>query len=275
MSTSTPKGRGGPRRPVPQRGRPAAPAEPVRDVHVPDGVRLQKVLASAGVGSRRASEDLISAGRVTVDGIVVRELGVRVDPTHAVIHVDGTRILLDTSLITLALNKPRGYLSTMDDPEGRLSLADLVADRSERLFHVGRLDADSEGLLLLTNDGELAQRLTHPSYEVRKTYVVEVQGRVHPGLGAQLRRGIELEDGLVQVDRFVLVQVTPVASLVELDLHSGHNRVVRRLFDEVGYPVVRLVRTRIGPIRLGDLKPGRTRVLGQTELGTLMSAVGM
>jgi 23S rRNA pseudouridine2605 synthase len=244
-------------------------------VHDPDGVRLQKVLAGAGVGSRRANEELIAAGRVTVDGVVVRELGIRVNPATAVIHVDGQRVLTDTSLVTLALNKPAGYVSTMDDPEGRLSIADLVADRPERLFHVGRLDADSEGLLLLTNDGDLAQHLTHPSYEVVKTYLVEVQGKVHPNLGARLRRGVELEDGLVKLDRYSLVAATPVASLVELDLHSGRNRVVRRLFEEVGYPVQRLVRTRIGPVRLGDLKPGRYRVLGSTELASLMTAVGL
>lgn len=254
--------------------RPAPAAEPV-DVHDPDGVRLQKVLASAGLGSRRACEELIAAGRVTVDGQVVVELGVRVDPKSAVIHLDGMRIQLDGSLITLALNKPVGVVSTMHDPEGRPSLAQFVANREERLFHVGRLDADSEGLILLTNDGDLANRLAHPSHGVPKTYLVEVQGRVREQLGAQLKAGVELEDGTVRVDAFKLVQVESHASLVEIVLHEGRNRVVRRLMDEVGHPVTRLVRTRIGPIRLGDLRPGRTRVLSQTELGTLMSAVGM
>ena len=255
--------------------RPAAPAVPERDVHDPEGIRLQKVLAGAGLGSRRACEDLISEGRVTVDGIVVRELGVRVDPTKAVVHVDGERLQLDTSLITIALNKPKGVVSTMHDPQGRPSLSDLVADRPERLFHVGRLDAESEGLILLTNDGELAQRLAHPSYEVAKTYVAEVEGEVRPARGGVRLRGVELEDGPVQVDRFQILQTTNRASLVEVELHEGRNRVVRRLFDEVGHPVTRLVRTKIGPIRLGDLRPGRTRVLGRVELGTLMSAVGM
>ncbi len=255
--------------------RPAAPAVPERDVHDPEGVRLQKVLAGAGLGSRRACEELIAEGRVTVDGIVVRELGVRVDPTKAVVHVDGERLQLDATLITIALNKPRGVVSTMHDPQGRPSLSELVADRTERLFHVGRLDADSEGLILLTNDGELAQRLAHPSYEVAKTYVAEVEGEVRPSLGGVLLRGVELEDGPVQVDRFQILQTTSRASLVEVELHEGRNRVVRRMFDEVGHPVTRLVRTKIGPVRLGDLRPGRTRVLGRVELGTLMTAVGM
>ena len=255
--------------------RPAAPAVPERDVHDPEGIRLQKVLAGAGLGSRRACEDLISEGRVTGAGSGGRELGVRVDPTKAVVHVDGERLQLDTSLITIALNKPKGVVSTMHDPQGRPSLSDLVADRPERLFHVGRLDAESEGLILLTNDGELAQRLAHPSYEVAKTYVAEVEGEVRPSLGGVLLRGVELEDGPVQVDRFQILQTTNRASLVEVELHEGRNRVVRRMFDEVGHPVTRLVRTKIGPVRLGDLPPGRTRVLGRVELGTLMSAVGM
>ncbi|MBD7916949.1 rRNA pseudouridine synthase [Cellulomonas sp. Sa3CUA2] len=245
------------------------------DVHDPEGVRLQKVLASAGLGSRRACEELIAAGRVSVGGQVVTELGVRVDPLTAVIHVDGMRVQLDSSIITLALNKPVGVVSTMHDPEGRPSLAQYVANREERLFHVGRLDADSEGLLLLTNDGELANRLAHPSHGVPKTYLVEVEGRVREALGQQLKRGIELEDGTVQVDEFKIVQVASHASLVEVVLHEGRNRVVRRVFEEVGHPVARLVRTRIGPIRLGDLRPGRTRVLSKTEVGSLMTAVGM
>lgn len=270
-------GRGGQPRP-PRAGRPTrttrAP-EPQRDVHDPEGVRLQKVLASAGLGSRRACEDLITAGRVTVDGVPVVELGVRVDPAKAAIHVDGMRVQLDTSLVTIALNKPLGVVSTMHDPDGRPSLAEFVKNREERLFHVGRLDAETEGLILLTNDGELANRLAHPSHEVPKTYFAEVEGRVHPSLGKQLQKGIELEDGVVTVDSFRIVDQTQQASLVELVLHEGRNRVVRRIFDEVGFPVTRLVRTQIGPIKLGDLRPGRTRVLGKTELGTLMALVGM
>ncbi|MDM7831107.1 pseudouridine synthase [Cellulomonas edaphi] len=276
-----PAGRGGgpsrsgaPRGGAPRAASPPAP-EPQIDVHDPDGVRLQKVLATAGLGSRRACEELIAAGRVTVDGAAVRELGVRVDPTTAIIHVDGIRVQLDTSIITIALNKPKGVVSTMHDPEGRPTIAQYVANREERLFHVGRLDAETEGLILLTNDGDLANRLSHPSHGVVKTYLAHLDGRVPPSLGGRLLRGIELEDGPVKVDRFNIVQVTPQASLVEVSLHEGRNRVVRRLFDEVGFPVTALVRTSIGPIRLGDLKPGRTRVLSKTEVGSLMTQAGM
>ncbi|MCR6494720.1 pseudouridine synthase [Cellulomonas sp. P24] len=275
------RGRTGAARPARATGRrPAAPARsgpavPPRDVHDPEGVRLQKVLASAGYGSRRAAEDLITAGRVTVDGVLVRELGVRVDPNSAVIHVDGLRVQLDTSVITIALNKPLGVVSTMHDPEGRPSLAQFVANREERLFHVGRLDADTEGLILLTNDGELANRLSHPSHGVAKTYMAHVEGRVSAQTAKALLRGVELEDGPASFASYKVIDQTPQATLVEVVLHEGRNRIVRRLFDEVGHPVMQLVRTQIGPIRLGDLKSGRTRVLGKTEVGTLMAQVGM
>ncbi|GEK20941.1 hypothetical protein CXY01_14610 [Cellulomonas xylanilytica] len=255
--------------------RPSRTPEVTIDVHDPDGVRLQKVLAAAGLGSRRACEDLISAGRVTVDGTKVLELGVRVDPLTAVIHVDGMRVQLDSSIVTIALNKPKGVVSTMHDPEGRPSIGQFVSDREERLFHVGRLDAETEGLILLTNDGDLANRLSHPSHGVTKVYLVQLEGRVTPSLGTRLIKGVELEDGLAKVDKFQIVQTTPQASLVEIELHEGRNRIVRRIFDEVGYPVTQLVRTQIGPIRLGDLKPGRTRVLSKTEVGSLMTRVGM
>ena len=277
-TTGTATGRpgGAPRRPTGGARRPQRKPEPEPiDVHDPDGVRLQKVLASAGLGSRRACEGLIAAGRVSVDGQVVTELGVRVDPRTAAIHVDGMRVQLDGSLVTLALNKPKGVVSTMHDPDGRPSLAQFVANREERLFHVGRLDADSEGLLLLTNDGELANRLAHPSHGVAKTYLAEVEGRVKESLGQRLKSGVELEDGPVKVTGFKIVQVASHASLVEVVLQEGRNRVVRRMLEVVGHPVTRLVRTRIGPIRLGDLRPGRTRVLSQTEIGSLMTAVGM
>ncbi|WP_338403694.1 pseudouridine synthase [Cellulosimicrobium arenosum] len=278
-SQGKPQGRpqskqGGARRPSGSTGR-QAPAEPPRDVHDPDGIRLQKVLATAGLGSRRACEELISEGRVEVDGVQVRELGVRVDPATAVVHVDGMRLQLDTSLVTLVLNKPRGVVSTMHDPEGRASLTDFVADRTERLFHVGRLDADSEGLLLLTNDGELANRLTHPAHEVAKTYLVTVQGTVSGNLQNKFLHGIELDDGVAKADAYRVVDRLPDQTMIEIVLHSGRNRVVRRMFDEVGHPVTQLVRTRVGPVALGNLRPGTTRVLGRTELGTLMSAVGL
>ena len=241
----------------------------------PDGVRLQKVLAGAGLGSRRACEDLITAGRVTVDGQVVRELGVRVDPAMAVLHVDGLRLQLDQSLVTVALHKPVGVVSTMRDPRGRPSLESYVADRPERLFHVGRLDAETSGLILLTNDGELSHRLMHPSYEVPKTYVATVQGRVEPGLGKRLRAGVELPDGPVRVDSFRIREARGTRSIVELVLHEGRNHIVRRLLAEVGHPVTALARTQIGPVRLGRLRPGQTRVVEGSELGALMAAVGL
>jgi 23S rRNA pseudouridine2605 synthase len=236
--------------------------------------RLQKVLAAAGLGSRRACEELIAAGRVTVDGEVA-ELGDRVDARTAVIRLDGLRVTTDDRITHLALNKPRGVLSAMSDDRGRRTLAEFVPDGITRVFHVGRLDADSEGLLLLTNDGELANRLMHPSYEVPKTYLVEVPGPVPASVGRQLRAGVTLEDGPVHVDRFRIVDSEGTRALVELVLHEGRKHIVRRLLEEVGHPVRRLVRTRIGPVHLGDLRSGRTRRLTREEVGALYRAVGL
>ncbi len=241
----------------------------------PDGVRLQKVLAQAGVASRRAAEELIAAGRVSVDGEVVREMGRRVDPSTAVVHVDGSRVVLRDDLVHLALNKPRGMLSTMSDERGRPCVGDLVAGRGDRLFHVGRLDADTEGLLLLTNNGELGHRLTHPSFEVQKTYLAEVAGQVPRDLGRRLRDGVALEDGAVRVDRFRLVDSLPGRTLLELVLHEGRKHVVRRLLEEVGHPVQRLVRTAVGEVKLGTQRPGRLRPLTTAEVGALYRAVGL
>jgi pseudouridine synthase len=263
--------------PVSRQGRPSRPAAGgASQLHDPDGVRLQKVLAGAGVASRRVCEELIQAGRVEVDGAIVRELGVRVDPSRAVIHVDGIRIQMDETLTYLVFNKPKGVVSTMEDPEGRPCISDyLKPNQGQRLFHVGRLDQATEGLLLLTNDGELANRLTHPSYEVPKTYLVQVRGPMPHGIGAQMKSGIELEDGFSSVDSFKLVDSTPGHVLVEVVLHSGKNRVVRRLFDAVGHPVERLVRIQLGPIRLGDQRQGSIRALGRQEVGHLLALVGM
>jgi 23S rRNA pseudouridine2605 synthase len=237
------------------------------------GVRLQKALATAGVGSRRASEELIAAGRVTVDGRVA-SLGDKVDPATAVIHVDGERVVTDARLVYLAMNKPAGVVATMADERGRAALADYLGSVSERVYHVGRLDADSEGLLLLTNDGDLAHRLMHPSYEVPKTYVCEVAGPLPRAVGRQLLAGVELADGPVKADAFRVLDAVDRTALVEVVLHEGRKHVVRRMFDEVGHPVSRLVRTAIGPIRLGDLKPGRIRRLNQAEVAALFKVVG-
>ena len=240
-----------------------------------DGVRLQRVLASAGLGSRRACEQLIDEGRVEVDGKVVRQQGVRVDPATAVIKVDGMRIASAPDHVYILLNKPKGVVSTMSDPEGRPSLQDYVGDRNARLFHVGRLDTDTEGLILLTNDGDLAHRLSHPSYGVEKTYLAEVQGPVARDIGKRLKAGVELEDGPVRVDSFRLVSQSGNRVMVEVSLHEGRKHVVRRLLAEVGHPVARLVRTDVGPISLGHLKPGKQRKLSQQEIGALYRAVGL
>jgi 23S rRNA pseudouridine2605 synthase len=238
-----------------------------------EGIRLQKVLAAAGLGSRRACEELIAAGRVSVDGRVVREQGVRVDPDTAVVAVDGSRVNVRGDLIYLALNKPQGVLSTMSDPEGRPTVGDYVAERDQRLFHVGRLDAETEGLLLLTNDGELAHRLTHPSFEVPKTYLAEVPGPIPRTLGRRLRAGVELDDGTVKVDSFRVVDVASGRAVVELVLHEGRKHVVRRLLAEVGHPVSRLVRTAVGPVVLGHQRQGTVRRLNQKEIGDLHALV--
>lgn len=254
-------------------GLPRRPTAAPVDVRDPDGIRLHKLLASAGVGSRRACEELIAAGRVTVDDQVVRELGVRIDPRRQVVHVDGVRVTLDESRVYLAFNKPKGVVTTMNDELGRPAISDYLGGRNDRLFHVGRLDADTEGLLLLTNDGDLAHRLQHPAYEVLKTYVAQIPGPVPRDLGRRLREGIELDDGPVRVDGFKVVDSQPGKAMVEIVIHEGRKRIVRRLMEAVGHPVLSLTRVQVGPIRLGDLRSGRTRVLTSAEVGQLYAAV--
>ncbi|MCT2278261.1 rRNA pseudouridine synthase [Micromonospora chalcea] len=248
---------------------------PKPDAPVYEGAeRLQKVLAAAGVGSRRACEDLIFRRRVTVNGRVA-QLGDKADPARDVIVVDGERLQADVRLVYVAMNKPRGVVTTMADEKGRTELADFIGARLEqRVYHVGRLDADSEGLLLLTNDGTLAHKLMHPSYEVLKTYLAEVAGPIPRNLGKRLAAGIELEDGPVKVDGFKLVDTLGKTAQVELTLHEGRKHIVRRLMAEVGHPVSRLIRTSIGPIKLGDLRTGRLRRLTNAEVAALFKAVG-
>lgn len=254
------------------------------DPHVASGQRLQKVLAHAGVASRRACEQLIANGRVSIDGITVTEVGVRVDPLTQEIRVDGSRILTNPELITLMLHKPAGVVTTMEDPEGRPTVAqygrDYLAEHPElpdslRLVHVGRLDTETEGLLLLSNDGELSHRLMHPSFEIAKTYVAIVEGQVEPWVPRKLRRGIELEDGEAKADRVTVKDSGPRGSIVEITLHSGKNRIVRRMLDAVGHSVTRLARTRLGPLRLGNLRPGETRPLIGEEIAALQQEVGL
>jgi len=242
---------------------------------VPGGVRLQKVLAAAGVGSRRHCEELIGAGRVEVDGQVVRRFGARVDPESQIIRVDGKRIPARQDIVYLAFNKPRGVLTAMSDDRGRKTIVDFLGDRAERLFHVGRLDYDTEGLMLLTNDGELAHRLAHPSFEVAKTYLAEVSGPVPKDLGRRLQAGVELDDGVAAADRFRVVDRSGNRALVEITLHEGRKHIVRRMLAATGHPVTRLVRTDVGPIRLGNLKPGASRDLTTGEIGELYAAVGL
>jgi 23S rRNA pseudouridine2605 synthase len=195
-----------------------------------------------------------------------------------VIRVDGARVVLDDSLVYLALNKPRGMHSTMSDDHGRPCIGDLVEHRvrgNKKLFHVGRLDADTEGLILLTNDGELAHRLMHPSFEVPKTYLATVNGAVPRGLGKKLRAGIELDDGPVAVDDFAVVDAIPGKTLLRVTLHEGRKRIVRRLLAEVGFPVQTLVRTDLGAVSLGEQRPGSIRALRRNEIGELYKAVGL
>jgi len=243
-----------------------------------DGVRLQKLLSQAGIASRRVAERMILDGRVEVDGRVVTELGTRVDPDRSELRVDGSRVVLDDTMVYLALNKPRGMHSTMSDERGRPCIGDVVEHRvrgNKKLFHVGRLDADTEGLLLLTNDGELAHRLMHPSYEVPKTYLATVTGAVPRGLGRKLRAGVELDDGFAGVDDFAVVDAVPGKTLVRVTLHEGRKRIVRRLLAAVGFPVEELVRTDIGPVALGNQRPGSIRALRRDEIGALYKAVGL
>ncbi len=233
-------------------------------------VRLQKYLAQSGVASRRKCEELMLAGLVEVDGEVVTRLGTKIDPSTAVVRVDGKRLPPISPNVYLVLNKPRGVVSTMSDPEGRRTLQDLVDDRPERLFHVGRLDTDTSGLILLTNDGDFAQRMAHPSYEVDKTYVAEVEGEVTKATLKRLLEGVELDDGPVTCSQARIVSHGKGKTIVELVIHEGRNRIVRRLLDHVGHPVRRLTRTAIGPVQLGRLGSGELRDLTLDELGALL-----
>jgi pseudouridine synthase len=244
-------------------------------IDVPGGVRLQKVLAAAGVGSRRHCEELIGEGRVEVDGETVRRFGARVNPEHQVIRVDGMRIPSRQDLVYLALNKPAGVLTTMSDDRGRPTIADFLEGYPERLYHVGRLDYDTEGLMLLMNDGELAHRLAHPSYGVLKTYLADVPGPLPRDVGRRLLTGVELDDGVATADKFRVVEQAGTRALVELTLHEGRKHIVRRMLAEAGHPVSRLVRTHVGPVALGSQRPGTTRPLTTREIGELYAAVGL
>ncbi|HJA03824.1 MAG TPA: rRNA pseudouridine synthase [Candidatus Microbacterium stercoravium] len=236
-----------------------------------EGVRLQKALANAGVASRRASENLIVAGRVRVNGSVVSELGSRIDPDNDIVDVDGQVVQLDTAKRYVVLNKPRGVVSTMKDENGRPDLTEFTDEWNERIYNVGRLDTDTSGLLVLTNDGELANVLAHPRFGVTKVYIAKVRGEVTGQTVARLTRGIELDDGPITADKARVLDSSRGTSLVELTLHSGRNRIVRRMMAEVGHPVTELVRRQFGPLHLGTLGIGRTRELDKVERGALLT----
>ena len=239
-------------------------------------VRLQKALADAGVASRRACEDLITAGRVSVNGVQVTVLGTKIDPENDDLAVDGETIIGNKSKTYLAFNKPSGVLSTMSDPEGRPCLGDFFSDRKERLFHVGRLDKESEGLIVLTNDGEIAHRATHPSYGLIKRYLVEIEGHLSESQIRELKTGIRLEDGLARaLEVNVLREPTPKSAWVEMAIHEGRYHIVRRMFEELDLPVLRLIRTEFGPLNVGETKVGRWRHLNEGELENLFKALNI
>lgn len=237
-------------------------------------IRLNKIIADAGIASRRAADQLILEGRVSVDGQVVLELGNKFDPEISDIKVDGESLNVNKSKTYLAFHKPAGVISTMSDPEGRSNLGDYFKDRKDRLYHVGRLDKDSEGLILLTNDGELAHRATHPSYGLEKRYLVEIEGEFNKQLSDQLLQGVRLEDGLARAVKVVHVRaVSKNHHWVEITIHEGRYHIIRRLIESLGLKVMRLIRLDFGPITLGEMKPGRHRVLNSQEMTNLFTAL--
>jgi len=234
-------------------------------------MRLNKIIADAGITSRRGADELIADGRVTVDGRPIRELGAKIDPDNHEVAVDGETIKRSLTKSYLVLHKPKGVLSTMYDPEGRPSLADFIDLRKERLFHVGRLDKDSEGLILLTNDGNLTFRATHPSFGLEKTYIIEFEGRLETGVDKVLLKGVELEDGMGRVLSFKQLS----ANWIEVKIHEGRYHIIRRLMEAVGVEVLRLIRTNFGPISLGDTPEGRWRDLNEQELLNIQKALNL
>jgi len=234
-------------------------------------MRLNKIIADAGITSRRGADELIADGRVTVDGRPIRELGAKIDPDNHEVAVDGETIKRSLTKSYLVLHKPKGVLSTMFDPEGRPSLADFIDLRKERLFHVGRLDKDSEGLILLTNDGDLTFRATHPSFGLEKTYLIEFEGRLETGVDKVLLKGVELEDGMGRVLSFKQLS----ANWIEVKIHEGRYHIIRRLMEAVGVEVLRLIRTNFGPISLGDTPEGRWRDLNEQELLNIQKALDL
>lgn len=240
-----------------------------------EGIRLQKVLASAGLGSRRACEVLIEQGRVSINGKKVTEQGRRVKPGIDQIFVDGEPVAATSGFVVVALNKPAGVVTSMKREDKRSIVSDYLPDKTDRLFHVGRLDADTEGLLLMTNDGDLAHGLTHPSSEVSKIYLARLKGFVDKKDVEQLIKGVTLSDGFAKADQVKIIGTSQGETAVEISIHEGRNRIIRRLAESIGHDVIQLVRVQFGPIKLGDLKVGKTRVLGHTEVASLYKAAGL
>jgi 23S rRNA pseudouridine2605 synthase len=234
-------------------------------------MRLNKIIADAGITSRRGADELIESGRVSVDGLTIREMGSKFDPELVEVMVDGETITRSVSKSYLVLHKPKGVLSTMYDPDGRPSLSDFIDLRKERLFHVGRLDKDSEGLILLTNDGDLTFRATHPSFGLEKTYIIEHEGKLPTGIDKILLKGIELEDGMGRV--LTYKELSP--TWLEVSIHEGRYHIIRRLMEAVDVQVLRLIRTNFGPISLGDTPEGRWRNLNEGELTNLRNVLGL
>lgn len=238
-------------------------------------VRLQKILANAGFASRRHAERMITESRVEVDGKIVNKLGIRVNPHQSIIRVDGLRVIIENQYKYLAFNKPRGVLSTMHDTKKRPCIGDYLKLKESRLYHVGRLDSETEGLIFLTNNGEFAHRLTHPSFEIPKTYIVQIKNSIDYKVGKKLTSGVELDDGIAKFDSFKIIDSFLGKTNIEVILHSGRNRIIRRMFEEVGYPIERLIRTKIGPIAIGQQKVRKIRNLSKEELGQLFSLLDM
>ena len=237
-------------------------------------VRLQKILADAGIASRRASEAMILEGRVSVDGSQIFELGMKFDPEISKVEVDGEAIKQSKTKTYLAFYKPRGVISTMSDPDGRSNLGDYFKTRNERLFHVGRLDKDSEGLILLTNDGTFTHRATHPSYGMIKKYLLEIEGPFSKENIEQLLKGVLLEDGMARaLEVKVIREINPKHRWVEVSIHEGRFHIIRRMFEFLEIEVLRLIRTDFGPISMGDTKEGRWRSLNSVELENLFKAL--
>lgn len=238
-----------------------------------EGIRLQKILAQAGLGSRRSCEELISQGRVSVNGKTVSSQGKRVDPTKDLIEVDGVKISKGFTPVVLMMNKPSGVVTTMKKTDDRVTVGEFVEGRKERLFHVGRLDQDTEGLLLLTNDGALGHGLTHPSIGVPKVYLARIRGLIKPAQIKMLTDGIELSDGFAKASSARLIASTAGDCLVEITIHEGRNRIVRRMIEFLGLELLQLVRTQFGPIKLGEMKPGKSRILSDVEVRSLYEVI--